>query len=48
MKAWLASHQQKSEPIDITVRSEGMRFPLDKPFRYIAFEYLPPRGKGTD
>lgn len=45
MKVWLISHHQKSEPIDITVRSEGLRFPLDKPFRYIAFEYLPPLGK---
>jgi hypothetical protein len=48
MKAWLASHQQKSEPIDITVRSEGLRFPLDKPFRYIAFEYLPHARKASD
>jgi hypothetical protein len=48
MKVWLSSQHQKAEPIDITVRSEGLRFPLDKPFRYIAFEYLPPRGKGTD
>lgn len=48
IKAWLASHQQKPEPIDITVRSEGLRFPLDKPFRYIAFEYLPPRVNGNN
>jgi hypothetical protein len=45
MKVWLISHHQKSEPIDITVRSKGLRFPLDKPFRYIAFAYLPPLGK---
>ena len=46
MKIWLSSQHQKAEPIDITVRSEGLRFPLDKPFRYIAFDYLPTRAEG--
>jgi len=23
------------------VKSEGIRFPLDKPFAYMVFEYLP-------
>jgi hypothetical protein len=26
----------------LTVKSQGMRFPLDKPFAYLAFAYLPP------
>jgi 4-amino-4-deoxy-L-arabinose transferase-like glycosyltransferase len=41
MQAWLKSHGQNTTPLQITVTSQGMRFPLDKPFAYTAFEYLP-------
>jgi hypothetical protein len=41
MQTWLQSQGQNSPPILITVKSQGVRFPLDKPFSYIAFEYLP-------
>lgn len=41
MRTWLASHGQVAEPVTLTVKSGGLRFPLDKPFTYVAFEYLP-------
>jgi hypothetical protein len=41
MRAWLQSQGQNTEPTLITVKSEGLRFPLDKPFAYLVFEYLP-------
>ncbi len=41
MQTWLQSQGQNSPTILITVKSQGVRFPLDKPFSYIAFEYLP-------
>jgi hypothetical protein len=43
MKNWLRAHGQKTDPIEVTVRSQGMRFPRDMPFHYIAFAYLPPQ-----
>ncbi len=43
MKNWLRTHGQKTDPIEVTVRSQGMRFPRDMPFHYIAFAYLPPQ-----
>ena len=42
MKAWLQAQGQSSEPIALTVKSQGLRFVLDKPFAYLAFAYLPP------
>jgi hypothetical protein len=41
MHMWLEAQGQKADPITITVKSEGIRFPLDKPFAYLVFEYLP-------
>ena len=41
MRAWLESKGQTAEPVTLTVQSEGVRFPLSKPFSYLAFEYLP-------
>jgi 4-amino-4-deoxy-L-arabinose transferase-like glycosyltransferase len=43
MRVWLQTQGQNTEPMVITVKSQGMRFPLDKPFAYLMFEYLPPR-----
>ena len=42
MKAWLQAQGQSTEAMALTVKSQGMRFPLDKPFAYLAFVYLPP------
>ena len=41
MHAWLETQGQSTTPVTITVKSEGMRFPIDKPFSYMMFEYLP-------
>ena len=41
MRAWLHTQGQDTEPLLIRVKSQGMRFPLDKPFAYMVFEYLP-------
>jgi hypothetical protein len=41
MQMWLEAQGQKADPITITVKSQGIRFPLDKPFAYLVFEYLP-------
>ena len=41
MRAWLKAQGQNPEPWTLTVKSQGMRFPLDMPFAYMAFEYLP-------
>ena len=41
IQAWLQSHGQHTTPLTITVQSQGMRFPLEMPFTYMAFEYLP-------
>jgi len=41
MQAWLQSQGQNATPLTITVKSQGMRFPLDMPFAYTVFEYLP-------
>jgi len=41
MRAWLQTQGQNTEPMVLTVKSEGLRFPLDKPFAYLVFEYLP-------
>ena len=41
MHAWLETQGQSTTPVTITVKSEGMRFPIDKPFAYMMFEYLP-------
>ncbi|MEN9713214.1 MAG: hypothetical protein RLY90_1475, partial [Pseudomonadota bacterium] len=41
MQAWLQAKGQDAPPWTITVKSEGVRFPLDMPFSYMAFEYLP-------
>ena len=43
MRAWLETQGQHAEPLEITVKSQGLRFPLDKPFAYLVFEYLPPK-----
>lgn len=41
MQAWLKSKGQSDQARMITVKSQGLRFPLDIPFAYVAFEYLP-------
>lgn len=41
MRAWLSAQGQTPEAIELTVASQGLRFPLHKPFAYIAFAYLP-------
>ena len=41
MQAWLQAQGQHAEPLTITVQSQGLRFPLDKPFAYQVFEYVP-------
>ncbi len=41
MRVWLQAHEQGMEPITITLNREGLRFPLNKPFSYMVFEYLP-------
>ena len=41
MQAWLQAKGQDAPPWTITVKSEGVRFPLDMPFSYMAFEYIP-------
>jgi 4-amino-4-deoxy-L-arabinose transferase-like glycosyltransferase len=41
MREWLAKQGQSTEPQTITVKSEGMRFPMEMPFSYLMFEYLP-------
>ena len=41
MRAWLEAKGQPTEPLTLTVQSTGIRFPLSKPFSYLAFEYLP-------
>lgn len=42
MKTWLEAQGQSTDAIALTVKSQGLRFPLDKPFAYLAFAYLPP------
>lgn len=41
MQSWLVSHGQNTTPVAIVVKSQGVRFPLEKPFAYMVFEYLP-------
>lgn len=43
MQAWLQAHGQSSEPIHLTVASQGWRFPKRISFAYVAFDYLPIR-----
>lgn len=43
MLTWLMAQGQSPDAIALTVVSQGMRFPLHKPFAYIAYAYLPPR-----
>jgi hypothetical protein len=48
MRRWLTPPGQSAEAIEVTVRSHGMRFPREMPFRYVAFAYLPPPLKSRD
>jgi 4-amino-4-deoxy-L-arabinose transferase-like glycosyltransferase len=41
MASWLFKQGQTQDPIEFRVKSEGLRFPLDKPFAYLVFDYLP-------
>lgn len=41
MQSWLLAQGQHATPMLITIQSQGVRFPLDKPFAYTVFEYLP-------
>jgi len=43
MKVWLQAHGQQAEPIHISVQKQGLLFPKQIPFSYIAFDYLPVR-----
>jgi len=42
MRTWLTAQGQSPEAMELTVVSQGLRFPRHKPFAYIAFAYLPP------
>lgn len=39
---WLAEHAIPVHRIEFRVQREGWRFPLERPFRYVAFFYVPP------
>lgn len=41
MASWLFKQGQPQDPIEFKVRSEGLRFPLNKPFGYLVFDYVP-------
>jgi hypothetical protein len=43
MQAWLQAHGQSSEPIHLTVASQGWRFPKRIGFAYVVFDYVPIR-----
>ena len=42
VKALMQHPQRLGEPIALTVKSQGLRFVLDKPFAYVAYAYVPP------
>jgi hypothetical protein len=43
MASWLFKQGQPQDPIEFKVHSEGLRFPLIKPFSYLVFDYVPPK-----
>jgi hypothetical protein len=45
MASWLFKQGQPQDPIEFKVKSEGLRFPLSKPFAYLVFDYVPSQAK---
>lgn len=45
MASWLFKQGQPQDPIEFQVKSEGLRFPLNKPFAYLVFDYVPGQTK---